>query len=72
MNEKLVKVENDDSLARDIKSQGIVNLNVNEYEKHIAIKKARKQKDTAITNEINNLKNDINEIKNLLKELIGK
>lgn len=68
----LIKVENDNSLARDKNSQGIVNTNVAEYQRHLAIKNSRKQKESLVKDEINNLKNEMSEIKILLKELLGR
>lgn len=70
---KCVKVQNEDGLVRDIESGAILNVNNNAYQKHLR----EREKQLAIINErnfvrdeINNLKQEMSEIKSLLRELV--
>jgi hypothetical protein len=70
-----LKVEGYDSLVRDTRSNGIVNVNKSEYQRYIARIRAREKQGDEIRSavkEINNLKQELFEIKNLLKEVIKK
>jgi len=70
-----IKVEGHSSLARDIRSNAIVNTNKSEYQLYINRIKNREQQGDQIRNtikEINILKQELFEIKNLLKEVLKK
>jgi hypothetical protein len=70
-----IKVEGHDSLARDIRSNAIVNTSKNEYQLYMNRIRSREQQSDEIRNtikEINLLKQELFEIKNLLKEVIKK
>jgi hypothetical protein len=70
-----IKVEGHSSLARDIKSNAIVNTNKSEYQLYMNRIKNREQQSDQIRNtikEINILKQELFEIKELLKEVIKK
>jgi hypothetical protein len=70
-----IKVEGHDSLARDIRSNAIVNTSKNEYQLYMNRIRSREQQSDEIRNtikEINVLKQELFEIKNLLKEVIKK
>ena len=70
-----LKVEGFESLARDVKSNAIVNTNRSEYQMYMARIRAREQQGDEIRSavkEINNLKSELREIKNLLQEVINK
>ena len=70
-----LKVEGYENLARDIKSNGIVNTNKTEYQIYMARIRARERQGDDIRNavkEINNLKAELREIKNLLQEVTKK
>jgi hypothetical protein len=70
-----IKVEGHSSLARDVRSNAIVNTNKSEYELYMNRIKNREQQGDQIRNtikEINILKQELFEIKNLLKEVIKK
>jgi hypothetical protein len=70
-----IKVEGHSSLARDIKSNAIVNTNKSEYQLYMNRIKNREQQSDQIRNtikEINILKQELFEIKNLLKEVLKK
>ena len=70
-----IKVEGHDSLARDIRSNAIVNTSKNEYQLYMNRIRSREQQSDEIRNtvkEINLLKQELFEIKTLLKEVIKK
>ena len=70
-----LKVEGYENLARDVKSNGIINTNKSEYQMYMARIRAREKHGDEIRNavkEINTLKAELREIKNLIKEKLGK
>lgn len=70
-----IKVEGHNSLARDVRSNAIVNTSKNEYQLYMNRIRSREQQSDEIRNtikEINVLKQELFEIKNLLKEVIKK
>ena len=70
-----IKVEGHSSLARDIRSNAIVNTNKSEYQLYMNRIKSRELQGDQIREtikEINVLKQELFEIKNLLKEVIKK
>jgi hypothetical protein len=70
-----IKVEGHDSLARDIRSNAIINTSKNEYQIYMNRIRNREQQSDEIRNtikEINLLKQELFEIKNLLKEVVKK
>ena len=70
-----IKVAGHDSLARDVRSNAIVNTSKNEYQIYMNRIRSREQQSDEIRNtikEINVLKQELFEIKNLLKEVIKK
>jgi len=70
-----IKVAGHDSLARDIRSNAIVNTSKNEYQIYMNRIRSREQQSDEIRNtikEINLLKQELFEIKSLLKEVIKK
>ena len=70
-----LKVEGHESLARDIRSNAIVNTSKSEYTIYMNRVKSREQQGDQIRNtikEINVLKQELFEIKNLLKEVLKK
>ena len=70
-----IKVEGFDSLARDIRSNAIVNTSKTEYQIYMNRIRVREQQGDQIRNavkEINCLRTELEEIKNLLKEVIKK
>jgi len=67
-------IEGHADLARDPKTNSIVNVNTFDYEQYVArrfIKQEKNQKVQNIEEEVASMKNDINEIKSLLKELLN-
>jgi hypothetical protein len=70
-----LKVEGHDYLARDLKSNAIVNTSKNDYQLYINRIKSREQQSDNIRNvikEVNVLKQELEEIKSLLKEMVKK
>ena len=70
-----IKVAGHDSLARDVRSNAIVNTSKNEYQLYMNRIRSREQQSDEIRNtikEINVLKQEFFEIKNLLKEVLKK
>jgi len=70
-----IKVEGHSSLARDIRSNAIVNTNKSEYQLYMNRIKSREQQGDQIRNtikEINILKQELFEIKDLLKKVLKK
>jgi hypothetical protein len=70
-----IKVEGHESLARDIKSNAIVNTSKTEYQIYMNRIRSREKQSDDIRNtikEINLLKQELFEIKSLLKEVIKK
>lgn len=68
-----IKVENYNSLVRDIRSNAIINTDKDGYERYKSLKKSKsmeKIRIDQIESDLSNLKNDISEIKDLLKFLI--
>jgi hypothetical protein len=72
MNSNHYKVEGHNDLIRDIKTNAIINTNMNEYENYKILKKIKeqeKQRMECLENDVSEMKNDLNEIKNLLRDL---
>ena len=70
----MYKLEGHSDLARDPKTNSIVNVNSTDYEQYISrrsIKNDEVQKSENVEQELANLKGEINEIKSLLKELVN-
>tara|TARA_B100000902_G_C27010641_1_gene764610 strand:- start:506 stop:724 length:219 start_codon:yes stop_codon:yes gene_type:complete len=70
----MYKLEGHSDLARDPKTNSIVNVNSTDYEQYIArrsVKNEEVQKSQNVEQELADLKGEINEIKSLLKELVN-
>ena len=68
------KINGNRDLARDPDTNAIVNVNSLDYERYIAMRNAKNQKNRVVDNieeDINDLRGEINEIKSLLKELVN-
>lgn len=67
-------ITNHSDLARDPKTNSIINVNTLEYEKYVTRRNAKLQsnkKVETIESEMEKIKDDISEIKILLKELLN-
>ena len=72
---QFLQIKDHENLLRDPVSNGIVNINDNEYDQYIARREAaQKAKEQSVDMEADlaNLKGEMNEIKSLLKELVSK
>ena len=70
-----LKVEGHDYLARDLRSNAIINTSKNDYQLYINRIKSRELQGDNIRNvikEVNVLKQELEEIKSLLKEMVKK
>jgi hypothetical protein len=71
----IVKIQDRESLVRDMTSGAIINTDKTEYENYLVRRNASKQMKMQIeknSEEIAEIKNDISEIKQLLISLINK
>ena len=69
-----LKVNGHNNLARDLRSNAIINTNVTEYQLYMKRTKARETQSDQIRSavkEINTLKAELREIKNLLKKVVS-
>ena len=64
------KIEGNQDLARDPMTGSIVNVNDLEYQQYVAVRKAKKEKNASVEDDLARLKSEMNEIKSLLKELV--
>ena len=60
-------VKNNRDLARDPKTNCIVNVNDLEYQKYISSRSVKQKRNESL----DSMKNEMNEIKSLLKELVN-
>ena len=65
------KIDGNKDLARDPQTGSIVNVNDIEYQQYVSIRKAKKEKNASVEDDLARLKNEMNEIKSLLKELVN-
>ena len=70
----MYKLEGHSDLARDPKTNSILNVNTTDYELYIArrsVKNEEIEKSQNVEQELADLKSEMNEIKSLLKELVN-
>jgi len=70
----MYKLEGHSDLARDPKTNSILNVNTTDYEQYVArrlVKNEEIQKSQNVEQELADLKSEMNEIKSLLKELVN-
>ena len=65
------KIEGNSDLARDPKTNSIINVNDLEYKQYIARRTVHEKDQNQIEEDLANLKSEMNEIKSLLKELVN-
>jgi len=68
------KIDGNKDLARDPKTNAIINVNELDHNQYISIRAARNQENQTvgtIEKDLHNLKSEMNEIKSLLKELVN-
>ena len=70
----MYNVKGNKDLARDPKTNSIVNVNDFEYHRYISSRSTKQKKNESLDsmkNDLDNLKSEMNEIKSLLKELVN-
>ena len=70
----MYKLEGHSDLARDPKTNSILNVNTTDYEQYVArrsVKNEEIKKSHNVEQELADLKSEMNEIKSLLKELVN-
>ena len=70
-----LKVENENSLVRDLNSNAIINTNRSDYDKFLSLsqKKAQEKKEyDDLKSDVQSLKDVMSEIKSLLKSIVDK
>ena len=70
---KYVKVEEQDSLVRDMSSNAIINNNKSEYENFLRISEQKykeKREFEKLKTDVDTIKGDLDEIKSLLKSIV--
>ena len=70
----MYKLEGHSDLARDPKTNSILNVNTTDYEQYFArrsVKNEEIKKSQNVEQELADLKSEMNEIKSLLKELVN-
>ena len=68
-----IKVEGQNHLIRDVKSNAIINTNNSEYQLYMKRIKVREKQSDKLRNavkEINNLKSELREIKELVRKIV--
>jgi hypothetical protein len=63
---RLVKIENDHALSKDIESGAIINIDKTGYQSYIDMRNKKLQEDARL----DNLENELSEIKSLLLKLL--
>ena len=69
-----IRVEGNNDLVRDSRTDQIINTNQNEYQQYVTRREKRKkekEKSLTIEEDLANLKSEIGEIKSLLRELVN-
>jgi predicted transcriptional regulator len=63
-----LKIENEETLIRDTKSNAVLNNDMSALQQY----RARRNKDLQLRNDVEDLKQDMSEIKELLKQLVSR
>jgi hypothetical protein len=74
MENKYAKVEGHPNIIRDLKTNAIINTDIQGMQNYISSKNRRlneKQKLESLTNDVEEMKSSIEEIKQLLKDLVN-
>lgn len=69
-----VRVNGHENLIRDLKTNSIINTNMNEYNEYVMRKRSKNEENQKIQNlecDIDNIKSDLDEIKTLLRSLLN-
>jgi predicted transcriptional regulator len=63
-----LKIENEETLIRDTKSNAVLNSDMSALQQY----RARRNKDLQLRNDVEDLKQDMSEIKELLQQLVNR
>jgi predicted transcriptional regulator len=63
-----LKIENEETLIRDTKTNAVLNNDMSALQQY----RARRNKDLQLRNDVEDLKQDMSEIKELLKQLVSR
>ena len=70
----MFKIDGNRDLARDPRTNSIINVNDHDYQHYIASRDAKRAKNQSLDtmkDDLDGLKSEMNEIKSLLKELVN-
>lgn len=65
---RIVKIENEDTLVRDTVSNAVLNTDMNALQKY----RAKREKDRAMRQDIDDLKDKMSNIEQLLQQLVSR
>lgn len=69
-----IKVENHPNLYRDVKTNMIINSDINSYESYLSLKKVKqseKNRIESLEKNVSDIQSDLDEIKNMLRSLVN-
>lgn len=75
LNEKLIKVQDNPNLRRDVYSNAVIDVDADSYAKYLELKQqklSQKARIQDLEERINNFESDISDIKSLLQRLLEK
>jgi hypothetical protein len=65
---RFAKIENEDTLIRDTKTNAVLNTDMTALQQY----RAKRDRDRQMLDDVENLKQDMSEIKELLKQLVSR
>jgi hypothetical protein len=65
---RIVKIENEDTLVRDTKTNAVLNTDMTALQQY----RAKRDRDRQMIDDVENLKKDMSEIKELLQQLVNR
>jgi hypothetical protein len=68
MTKRIVKIEGDETLIRDEKTNAVLNTDMSALQQY----RERRNKEMQLRNDVEDLKQDMSEIKNLLRQLVSR
>jgi predicted class III extradiol MEMO1 family dioxygenase len=68
MKQPVVKIENEETLIRDTKTNAVLNTDMTALQQY----RAKRNRDRQMMDDVENLKKDMSEIKELLQQLVSR
>lgn len=68
MKQPVVKIENEETLIRDTKTNAVLNMDMTALQQY----RAKRNRDRQMMDDVENLKKDMSEIKELLQQLVSR